>query len=96
MQNLDDVPGTFKIRYTSIGTADKSAAEKQQWLVQRTPEEYKELNIKSYAGSSELYLQPGEVGVAICPQNGVNIGSDRVPWWSGGYEIIPDTKMATR
>ena len=88
VQNLDDVPGTFEIRYTCVGTADKSAAEKYQWLVQLTPEEHQELDIKCYAGSRELYLQPHEVGVAICPQSGVNIGSDRVPWWSGGYEVI--------
>lgn len=92
VQNLDDVPGTFEIRYTCVGTADKSAAEKYQWLIQLTPEEYQELDIKCYAGSRELYLQPREVGVAICPQSGVNIGSDRVPWWSGGYEVIPPGK----
>jgi len=88
VQNLDDVPGTFEIRYTCVGTADKSVAEKYQWLVQLTPEEYQELDIKCHAGSRELYLQPHEIGVAICPQSGVNIGSDRVPWWSGGYEVI--------
>jgi len=92
VQNLDDTPGAFEICYTCVGTADKSAAEKYQWLVQLTPEEYQELDIKCYAGSRELYLQPFEVGVAICPQGGVNIGFDRVPWWSGGYEVIPDTK----
>jgi len=91
VQSLDDVPGTFEIRYTCIGTADKSAAEKYQWLHQLTSEEYQELDIKCYAGSIELHLQPGEVGVAICPQSGVNISSDRVPWWSGGYEVMPGT-----
>jgi hypothetical protein len=94
VQNLDDVPGTFEIRYTCVGTADRSAAEKYQWLVQLTPEEYQELDIKCYVGSIELYLQPREVGVAICPQSGVNIGSDRVPWWSGGYEVIPGTRAS--
>jgi len=92
VQNLDDVLGTFEIRYTCVGTADKSVAEKYQWLVQLTPEEYQELDIKCYAGSRELYLQPHEIGVAICPQSGVNIGSDRGPWWSGGYEVIPPGK----
>ena len=93
VQNLDDVPGTFEILYTCVGTANKSAAEEPQWFVQLIPEEYQELlDIKCYAGSRELYLHPREVGIAICPQSGVNIGSDRVPWWSGGYEVIPGTK----
>jgi hypothetical protein len=93
VQNLDDVPRTFEIHYTCIGTADKSAAEKYQWLAQLTPEEYQELDIQCYAGSIELYLQPSEIGVAICPQGGVNIGPDRVPWWANGYEVIPSTKL---
>lgn len=93
VQNLDDVPGTFEILYTCIGTADKSAAEKYQWLTQLTPEEEQELDIQCYAGSVELYLQPNEIGVAICPQSGVNIDSDRVPWWTDGYEVIPSTKL---
>lgn len=96
MQNLDGVSGAFQIHYTCIGTADKSAAEKYQWLVQLTPEEYQELDIKCYAGSIELYLEPSEVGVAICPQSGVNIGSDRVPWWTGGYDVIPGTKTVEK
>jgi hypothetical protein len=92
VQNLDDIPGTFEIRYTCIGTADRSAAEEYQWLTQLTPEEEQELDIQCYADSVELYLQPNEIGVAICPQNGVNIASDRVPWWADGYEVIPPNK----
>jgi len=92
VQNLDDVSGLFEVRYSCVGTADKTAAEKYTWLPQLTPEEYQELDVNCYTGSIELYLQPSEVGVAICPQGGVNIDSDRVPWWSGGYEVIPDTQ----
>ena len=93
VQNLDDVAGTFEIRYICIGTADKSATEKYQWLTQLTPEEERELDIQCYAGNIELYLQPNEIGVAICPQGGVNINSDRVPCWTNGYEVIPSTKL---
>lgn len=87
VQNLDDVPGTFEVRYT-LSTADKNAAERQQWLVQRTPEEYAELDREYYEGSIELYLESGEVGVAICPPGGIYIAPDRVPF-SHELEIIP-------
>ena len=90
VQNLDDVPGSFEARYT-LSTADKNAAERQQWLVQRTPEEYAELDREYYEGSIELYLESGEVGAAICPPGGIYIAPDRVPF-SHDLEIIPDTK----
>lgn len=96
VQNLDDVSGTFEVRYTCIGTADKTAAEKYMWLHELTSEEYEELDVKCYAGAIELYLQPGELGVAICPQSGVPVGSNRVPWWSGGYDIIPGTQAVEK
>jgi hypothetical protein len=90
VQNLDDVSGTFEIRYT-LTTADKEAAEKQMWLIQRTPEEYAELKREYYEGSIKLYLEPGEIGVAICPPGGIYIAPDRVPF-DHKREIIPDTK----
>lgn len=93
VQNLDDVPGTFEICYTCIGTADRIASEKYQWLAQLTPAEEQELDIQCYSGSIELYLQPNEIGVAICPQSGVNIDSDRVPCWANGYRVIPSIKL---
>lgn len=93
VENLDDVPGTFEVRYSCIGTADKGAAETYQWLLDLTSEEYQDLDIECYVGSTELYLQPQDVGVAICPESGVEIRSDRVPWWSDGYDVIPDSKI---
>ena len=87
VQNLDDVAGTFEIHYI-LGTADKSATEKQQFLSQRTPEEYAELDREYYEGSIELYLEPLEVGVAICPSDGIHMAPDRVPF-SHEHEIIP-------
>lgn len=90
VQNLDDVPGTFEVCYT-LSTADKNAAEKQQWLVQRTLEEYAELDIEYYEGSIELYLESGEVGVAICPLDGIYVAPDRVPF-SHEHKVIPNTK----
>jgi hypothetical protein len=97
VQNLDDAPGVFEVRYTCVGTADRSVAEDRQLWVQSTPEEYQELlDINCYTGSAELHLQPLEVGVAICPQGGVNVGSDRVAWWSGGYDVIPGTQAVEK
>jgi len=93
VQNLDDVPGTFEVRYT-LTTADKSAAERQQWLIERTLEEYAELDREYYEGSIELYLEPGEVRAAICPPGGIYIAPDRVPF-SHEHEITPDTKTKT-
>ena len=90
VQNLDDVPGTFEIRYT-LTTADKNAAERQKWLHQRTPEEYAELKREYYEGSIKLYLEPGEARAAICPLGGIYIAPDRVPF-GHEHEIIPDTK----
>ena len=91
IQNLDDSAGTFQVRYTLM-TADKEAAERQMWLTERTPEEYEELDREYYEGSIELNLEPGEIGVAICPPEGVYIGSDRVPF-DHSHEVIPDTKI---
>jgi len=93
IQNLDDVPGTFEVRYT-LTTADKEAAERQMWLIQRTPEEYAELKREYCEGSIKLYLEPGEIGVAICPPDGIYIAPDRVPF-DHKLEIIPDTKTTT-
>lgn len=93
VQNLDDIPGTFEVRYT-LTTADKEAAERQMWLIQRTPEEYAELKREYYEGSIKLYLEPGEIGVAICPPDGIYIAPDKVPF-DHKHEIIPDTKTTT-
>ena len=93
VQNLDDVSGKFEVRY-NLSTADKNAAERQQWLVQRTPEEYAALDREYYEGSIELYLESGEVGVAICPPDGIYIALDRVPF-SHEHAIIPETKTVT-
>lgn len=90
IQNLDDSTGTFQVRYT-LTTADKEAAERQMWLHERTPEEYEELHREYYEGSIELHLEPGEIGVAICPPEGVYIASDRVPF-DHSHEIIPATR----
>ncbi len=90
VQNLDDIPGTFEVRYT-LTTANKSAAEKQKMLIQRTPEEFAELKREYYEGSIKLYLEPGKAGVAICPPGGIYIAPDRVPF-DHKHEIIPDTK----
>jgi len=93
LENSDGLPGTFKVCYT-LSTSDKNAAERQQWLVQRTPEEYAELDREYYEGSIELYLEPGEVGIAICPPDGIYITPDRVPF-SHEYVVIPGTKTVT-
>lgn len=93
VQNLDDIPGTFEVYYT-LTTANKNAAERQQWLVQRTPEEYAELKREYYEGSIKLYLKPGEVGVAICPPDGIYLAPDRVPF-DHKHKIISDTKTTT-
>ena len=93
IQNLDGVPGTFEVRYT-LTTADKEAAERQMWLIQRTPEEYAELKREYYEGSIKLYLEPGEIGIAICPPGGICIAPDRVPF-DHELEITPDTKSTT-
>lgn len=85
------VPGTFEVRYT-LSTADKKAAERQQWLLQRTPEEYAELKREYYEGSIKLYLEPGEVGVAICPPDGIYVSPDRVPF-SHEWQITPSTNL---
>jgi hypothetical protein len=93
VQNLGDIPGVFEVCYTCVGTADRAVAEDRQLWVQSTPEEYEELlDIDCCQGTVELQLRPLEVGVAICPQGGVPVGSDRVAWWSGGYDIIPGTQ----
>lgn len=90
VQNLDDVPGTFEVHYT-LSTADKKAAERQQSLLQRTPEEYAELKREYYEGNIKLYLEPREIGVAICPLDGIYISPDRVPF-SHERKITPSTK----
>jgi len=90
IQNLDDSAGTFQVRYT-LTTADKEAAERQMWLIERTPEEYEELDREYYEGSIGLHLEPSEIGVAICPPEGIYIASDRVPF-DHSHEIIPDAK----
>ena len=94
VQNLDDVSGTFEIRYT-LTTADKEAAERQMWIIQRTPEEYEELDREYYEGSIELNLEPSEIGVAICPPEGIHIASDRVPF-DHSHQVIPDTKVVEK
>jgi hypothetical protein len=97
VQNLDDVPGTFEIHYSCVGTADKSVAEDRQLWVQSSPEEYQKLlDISCHTGSIELYLLPHGVGVAICPEDGVNVASDRIAWWSGGYDVIPGTQAVEK
>lgn len=97
VQNLDNAPGLFEVRYTCVGTADRAVAEDRELWVQSTPEEYEELlDIDCYAGTVELQLQPLEVGVAICPQAGVPVGSDRVARWSGGYDLIPGTQAVEK
>jgi len=90
VQNLDDVVGTFEIRYT-ITTANKEAAERQMHLSQRTPEEYEELEREYYAGSIELQLESSQIGVYICPPGGIYIAPDRVPF-DHEHDIAPDTK----
>jgi len=94
VQNLDDVPGKFNVRYT-LTTADKEAAERQNFLTKRTPEEYEELDREYYEGSVELYLEPSEIGVAICPPDGIYIASDRV-YFGLKYDIVPDTKTVEK
>ena len=87
VQNLDDVPGIFEVRY-KLTTADKEAAERQASLSQRTTEEYAELRRENYEGSVKLYLEPDAIGVAICPTDGIHIASDRVPF-DHEHDIVP-------
>jgi len=79
IQNIDNAAGTFTVHY-SLCTADKEAAIAQQGLAQRTPQEEAALDKQFYEGDIELYLEPGEIGLAICPTDGVLIDSDRVPF----------------
>ena len=90
VQNLDDVAGTFEMRYT-ITTANKEAAQRQAHLSHRTPEEYEELEREYHAGSIELKLEPSRIGVYICPPGGIYIAPDRVPF-DHEHDIAPDTK----
>jgi len=90
VQNLDDVSGTFEVNYT-LSTADKEAAERQQFLTQRTPDDYAELKREFCEGNIKLDLEPHEVGVAICPLDGIYISTHRVPF-SHEHEITPSTK----
>jgi hypothetical protein len=85
IQNLDDTVGTLQVDYT-LTTADKEAAEKQSWIVQRSPEEYEELDREWYSGNVSLSLEQGEIGLAVCPPEGINIAPDRVSF-DAGYQI---------
>jgi len=97
VQNLDNAAGAFEVRYTCVGTADRAVAEDRQLWGQSTPAEYEELlDIHCYTGTVELQLQPLEVGIAICPQGGVLVSSNRVAWWSGGYDVIPGTRAVEK
>ena len=71
VQNLCDSPRTIYVHY-NVSTADKEAAEEQQWLTQRTPAEWAELDLEYYEGTIGLYIQPGETGLAICPPGGID------------------------
>ncbi len=90
IQNLDNVAGEFAVHYI-LTTADKEVAERQQFLIQRTPAEWAELDREYFEGSVVLYLEPGEIGVAICPLGGIYVAPDRVAF-DHEIEIIPDTK----
>ena len=94
IQNLDDRPGTLEVSYT-LATANKEAAERQKNLIQRTPAEYEELEREYYVGIVELQLEPGQIGVFICPPDGIHIDADRVPF-DHNHEITPDTDVVER
>ena len=89
IQNLDNSTGTFQVCYT-LATADKEAAERQMWIIQRTPEEYEELDREYYTGNISLYLEHDEMELAICPPEGIYIAPDRVPF-DHSHEIVPAT-----
>jgi len=89
IQNLDDIAGTFQVGYT-LATADRQAAERQKNLMQRTSEEWNELNREYYEGNIELHLEPEGIGVFICPPEGIYITPDRVPF-EHSHEIVPAT-----
>jgi len=89
VQNLDDAGGTFETHYT-LTTADKEAAERQKNLIQRTTDEWQELDREYYEGTVELYLEPGQVGAFICPSSGIYIALDRVPF-DHSHDIVPAT-----
>jgi len=90
VQNLDDMSGTFEVQYI-LTMADKEAAKKQSFLNKRTPKEYEELKREYYEGNVKLYLESGEVGVAICPLDGINLPPDRIPF-DHNHKIIPDMR----
>ena len=94
IQNLDNSSGTFQVCYT-LATADKEAAERQMWIIQRTPEEYEELDREYWAGNMSLYLEHNEIGLAICPPEGIYVAPDRVPF-EHSHEIIVATKEVER
>lgn len=87
IENLSRVPGIFNIEY-SLSTADKEVAQRQRDLHKRTEAEYAELDIQTYNGTIELYLEPGEIGLAICPPGGISITDNRVPF-SHSHVVIP-------
>ena len=94
VQNLDGAGGAFGVTW-KLTTADREAAIRQSNLIQRTTEEYEELDREYYEGSMELYLEPSQIWVFICPPGGIYIAPDRTPF-DHEHEVIAGTKAVEK